>query len=696
MNLSEGLLAQARSRSNKTGILSRYHGRDYTLAEYKNMITSVVRTCQKAEIMQDTVAILLFDDCPKSIGVFLGCIEYGIVPLLVSKKVGKVLLGNIVELADPSVIWSDQEFCDEMHDRTFVRVSEENGRLTFETQKREKQIYGNISAKEVAYLGMTSGSSGMPKLVMHSHKEMLFANENYALHSLQLTQKDRLYSVSKMNFTYGMANSLFFSFASGATALLDEESFTAKHCQDCLREFKPTCFFAVPTVYQALCRALKEGWMTKEDWKSLRLCVSAGELLPSDLARDWKELTGHEIVDSVGCSETGSAFLVNFGGEEKRGSAGTAVLGYHVHLLQENPEDKGVEGVLCVKSESNALGYYRSPMETREKFLNGWLKTGDIFRVDEDGYYWFVGREDTMFKHNGMWICPEQVEQVLLQYTGVNECAVFEVKRNEKSQMAAVICVDENFKSVIELKRYVKTQLESYKCPKIIRIVDNLPLNINGKRDYARMKEIALRCICTIDGEARLGKGVLAHRMANDFDLHELNAGRYYRILAWGYRCGLLSEEDLDCEKVLLDILNKEALFEKPEMYREEHALITAQVSQHNAVQWAVLRHMRSIAQEYSIVAEGRNMGTEVFDDADLKIFLTGSVEESVRKWCFENGYGEEMVRIGIENVIKRNCMDRERGAMPLRKAEDAVEICVDGKAAETVFLEVADLWKEI
>lgn len=694
MNLATRLFEIAKARFGSEHILSLYEQQYYTLGDYEAMAEAVVTECRAAGVAHNTVALLIYEDSPVAIGAFLGCIKYGVVPVLVSNKINKCTLRELFALADPALLMSG-DYCwpeDLLYETTCLCMKKACGEqgIQFELISRSTNVHEFIDANQVAYLGMTSGSSGLPKLVMHSHKEMIFASENYAVQTLKLVPEDVLYSVPKMNFTYGMANNLFFSFISGAPAILDEQGWSPENCMEHIVKERPTCFFAVPAVYRSLYHHLENMKKVPEELKGIRMYVSAGEALSSELVHLWYKLTGHYIVDSVGCSETGSAFLVNLAGEAKIGSAGAAVLGYHVHLLQENPTDKGTQGVLCVKSESNAIGYYRNPEETAAKFLNDWLKTGDVFRVDEDGYYWFVGREDSLLKYNGMWIVPEQIEKLINEFPGVKENAVFKTERTGKSMMAAVLCVSEKFEGIQKLGEYLKERLESYKCPKIFRLTNEIPLSINGKRDHLQMQKMVRRRIITIDGPAKLGKSAVAKSIAQRYKMKYVNAGMLFRFLAWGYRNEILSEADMDDELVLLSFLEKAKVEGdllsymgqelEQDISTQQHAMETAILAQKEAVQMSVLRYLKKTTEGQSIVVEGRNMGADVFPDADLKVFLTGNIERQVWHWCEAHGYDELVYRAGVDEIQKRNKMDTERTIYPMRKAEDAIEICVDEK----------------
>lgn len=705
MNLANELFAKLENEARLHSPISIFQDYVYTANDYLAMTEYFNNTCLSVKLPKDSVALLFFDDCPEAIISFLGCIQYGLVPVLVNKKISAQAIEEVLRLSDPAVIITDgYDYYSDAYtqDRVIIHVMHNAKQPIIKLVQHSEQPHAFIDSSEVAYLGMTSGSSGLPKLVMHSHKEMLFANENYALNTLKLRPSDVLYSVPKMTFTYGLANSLFFAFASGAPALLCPERFSPENTIHNILRYKPTCFWAVPSIYRALVTYLKTQNDVKQIFSNCRLFVSAGELLPADLLQEWYALTGMYIADSVGCSETGSAFLVNFSGDNKQGSAGAAVPGYHLHLWKDEKDENPNTGVLCVKSESNAIGYLNDPQETTSKFLNGWLRTGDVFRVDSDGYYWFLGRADSMLKYNGQWIVPSQIEKHICNYPGVTNSSVYTVQCAGAVRLAATIVVDNTFLGISSLKKHLKTQLEHYKCPQIFRIADSIPLNENGKCDYSKMRASAAALTITIDGPSKMGKSTLADLVADKYGITHINAGQYFRFIRWCYDNKIISKETLQDEAAITHLLNQSKIIGGNLHYQSKNiqnqlggpamATATAEIAGAIAIQNSVLAHIKRFAHSTSVIVEGRNMGADVFPDADLKVYLSGSPEKRVRMWCDKNGFGEDRFLEGVADMRRRNALDQNRAINPLRRADDAVDLCADDKSPDELLSEISVL----
>jgi acyl-coenzyme A synthetase/AMP-(fatty) acid ligase len=231
---------------------------------------------------------------------------------------------------------------------------------------------------------------------------------------LQLSGADRVYSASRLFFAYGLGNSLSFPLASGATVLLDTTRPTADYLATLFEEQSPTVFFGVPAVYRALLESHDNG--RKPDTSSLRLCVSAGESLPAGIFENWKQRFDLEIIDGIGSTEMLHIFISNRLGSARAGSSGTVVEGYSARLIDDSGRAVGPEelGHLWVKGASSTAGYWKRDELTRETIRNGWVKTGDIYRCDAEGFFFHVGRSDDCFKVRGLWVSPIEVESALI------------------------------------------------------------------------------------------------------------------------------------------------------------------------------------------------------------------------------------------------------------------------------------------
>jgi benzoate-CoA ligase family protein len=337
----------------------------------------------------------------------------------------------------------------------------------------------------------TSGTTGKPKGAMHRHANIRHVVETYGRQVLGITPEDRCYSVAKLFFAYGVGNSLFFPLATGATTILDPDRPTPQSVAERLREYRPTLFFAVPTFYAALLNAD----VPREAFASVRLAVSAGEPLPAELCRRFTERYGVEIIDGIGSTECLHIFLSNRPGRVRLGTTGTAVPGYELRVVDAGGNDvkAGTPGSLLVKGESIATGYWCRTGTTRQVFQGEWLRTGDTYVVDDDGYYTCLGRTGDMLKAGGIWVSPAEVEARLLQHPAVFMVAVVGLPDGDglDKPIACVVLSDGASVDSKELVDFCRAGLASFKRPREVLIVDELPTTASGKLQRFAVRDLA-------------------------------------------------------------------------------------------------------------------------------------------------------------------------------------------------------------
>jgi benzoate-CoA ligase family protein len=339
------------------------------------------------------------------------------------------------------------------------------------------------SRDDTAFWLYSSGSTGAPKGVVHRHRDMVVCYESFARQVLGISATDRTFSAAKLFFAYGLGNSGYFPLGAGAEAVLHPERPTPESVLDLLARERVTLFFGIPTLYAGMLEVRE-----RRDLSELRLCVSAGEALPADIHRRWRERFGVEIVDGLGTTEVLHIFLSNRPGASRPGSSGLAVPGYEVALVDDDgrPAPRGEVGNLRVKGDSTMACYWNQPERTSRVLRGPWLETGDKYRQDEDGYFWFCGRGDDMLKVGGIWVSPFEVEATLIAHPAVLEAAV--VGREDEARLvkphAFVVLKDPGARSAAlaeELKRFVKGKLAPYKYPRWVEFMNELPKTATGK-----------------------------------------------------------------------------------------------------------------------------------------------------------------------------------------------------------------------
>jgi benzoate-CoA ligase family protein len=293
--------------------------------------------------------------------------------------------------------------------------------------------------------------------------------------------------VAKLFFVYGIGANLIFPWYVGASCVLYAGSpRQVAGVLKTIESFKPSIFVCVPTAYTSIL-AFKNA-TERYDLTSLRMCISAGEALPASVWHTWKEQTGLEILDTIGCTETYHTFLANRPGHIRPGSSGKPFPGYEVRVVDDAGRDvpQGEIGHLIVKGESTALFYLHQYEKSRHTFRGEWLFTGDRYYVDEDGFYWHAGRGDDMLKVGGLWVSPIEIENVILSHPAVLECAVIGQRdRAELVKPKAFVCLNEEYQAsealLTELLQVCTQALDAHKRPRWLEFVEALPRTATGK-----------------------------------------------------------------------------------------------------------------------------------------------------------------------------------------------------------------------
>jgi benzoate-CoA ligase len=325
---------------------------------------------------------------------------------------------------------------------------------------------------------------------------MLVCCEAFGRHVLEIGPGDRTFSVAKLFFAYGLGNALYFPFHVGAaTVLYPGRPEPAKVFELITRE-RPTLFYAVPTAYAAMLQLPDAERLY--DLTSVRVCSSAGEPLPKAIYERWLERFGLEILDGIGSTEMCHTFIANRRGHVRPGSSGTLVPGYDAKLVDDAGAavPVGEVGNLLVKGDSACACYWNQHERTTQTIQGEWIRTGDKYRRDGDGYFWYAGRCDDMIKASGMWVSPTEVESALAEHPGVVEAGVVGAEDRDElvKPLAFVVLARDRTPGPAleaELQAFVKQRLAPYKYPRWIVFVAELPKTATGKIQRFRLRERA-------------------------------------------------------------------------------------------------------------------------------------------------------------------------------------------------------------
>jgi benzoate-CoA ligase len=340
-------------------------------------------------------------------------------------------------------------------------------------------------ADDIAFWLYSSGSTGRPKGAPHRHLSPVTTAELFARETFGLREDDVVYSAAKLFFAYGIGNALIFPMSLGATAVLFSGRVTPDVVGGLIDRHGVTVFCGVPTLYGAL---LASPHAPAAGASPLRVCMSAGEALPEELGRAWGERTGTEIVDGIGSTEMLHIFVSNRPGAVRYGCTGKPVPGYEVRLIDENGAEVGPGGLgeLHVRGPTMTLHYWNQPEKTAATFVGGWMKTGDKFEMDAEGFLSHRGRADDMLKVSGIWVSPSEVENALLAHESVLEAAVIGITDGAGLVKTKAFVVPRPGATPGEglaetLKAFTKARLAPYKYPRVIEFVDALPKTATGK-----------------------------------------------------------------------------------------------------------------------------------------------------------------------------------------------------------------------
>jgi benzoate-CoA ligase family protein len=328
---------------------------------------------------------------------------------------------------------------------------------------------------------------------VHLHRDMLVCTELYGRGVLDIAEHDRCFSVAKLFFAYGLGNGLYFPFGVGATTVLFAGAPTPANVFEIVGQHRPTLFFSVPTNYAQLLAQ-----ETPCDFSSVRWGVSAGEALPPAIFDRFQKRFGVTILDGIGSTEITHIFISNQPGAIRPGSSGKPVFGYEIKILDDDGHfvPTGEIGNLLVKGDSTCAGYWNKHARTRDTIEGHWIRTGDKYYQDADGFLWYAGREDDMLKVGGIWVSPIEVENALVEHPAVLEVGV--VGREDQDRLvkplAYVVLRPGHTASPQlghELVDFVRSKLAEYKRPRWVVFVAELPKTATGKTQRFKLRQQA-------------------------------------------------------------------------------------------------------------------------------------------------------------------------------------------------------------
>jgi benzoate-CoA ligase len=490
----------AEGRGQRTAIY--YQDQKITYQDVFEKVNRTGNALKQLGVEIENRVLLALPDSPEFAFSFFGAIKIGAVPIptnpwmaakdydyLLNDSRARAIIAHESVLPEIKKIRDGTRFL-----KHIIVVGKPIGKaLSFEgliDKASDKLEAERTSKDDVGFWAYTSGSTGAPKGAVHLQHDMITISDLFVKPVLKMNETDLCFSASKMFFSYGLGNSLYFPFRFGAATVLWPEKPDSEKILQVIEKYQPTFFFSVPTLFARLLRVEKQ-----YDLSSLRICLSSGEPLPPAIFHQWKDRFGIELLDVVGSTEATHDFLANRPGRARAGSSGEVTPAFEAKIVDDEGHEVpvGEVGNLMVKGDANAPYYWNKHEQTKKMMQGEWLKTGDTYYRDAEGYYWYCGRSDDMFKVGGLWVSPIEIENTLMEHPAVLEAAVIGGQDADGllKPKAYVLLKSEFTASAqlqTDLQSHVKSKLAPYKYPRWVEFVDDLPKTVTGKIQRFRLR----------------------------------------------------------------------------------------------------------------------------------------------------------------------------------------------------------------
>ncbi len=501
------ILLDRHIKEGRGGNVAIIYGDDkITYEDLYRMVNKVGKSLRDMGMEAENRILLILNDTPEFIVTYLASMKIGCVPVPVNTLARKKDYLFFVKDSRSKIVFVSSEIYEEVKDlkrevphlKEIVVVGEpKDGALAYEELLKGDfyEIDTEPTSKDdMAFWMYTSGTTGLPKGVVHLHHDILYYMPPFCEHVLKVNERDVIFSTSKMFFSYGRNASLETPLLYGASVILWPRWPRPIDVIHIIEEKRPTLFFSVPTFYVSLIKEIEK--KEKCDFSSLRACVSAGEPLPKEVFERWERLFGIEIIDGVGSTDVGGIYLANNEGKKKPGSSGRLILGFEGELRDEDgkPVREGF-GTLWIKNDGVTPGYWRRHEKNKEVIKGEWFNTGDLFILDADGYFYYQGRADDMIKVSGQWVSPIEIENVIMEHPAVKECGVVGFQSEEGLIKVKAFCVlNTGYEPTESLEKeiidHVRRRVAHYKVPRWISFVDELPRTTTGKLIRYKLREV--------------------------------------------------------------------------------------------------------------------------------------------------------------------------------------------------------------
>ena len=480
-------------RANRPAIASA--SKDITYGELYKLACGAAQALRDLGVRREERVLIVGYDSPGWVASFLGAILLGAIPVPVNPMLQRSEdYDHYIDDSLAVVVVVDANTEEKM--KSAVARAANAPRLLRADQVAAGPEIGAAPTRkdDMAFWLYSSGSTGKPKAVVHLQHDIPYTCVTYAEQVLGITERDITFSTTGLFHAYGFGNNLSFPYWVGASTVLHAGRHTPATVLETVEMRRPTLFFSAPTLYNAI---LNFEGAKDRDMSSIRHCVAAAEALPAEVWRRWKDAFGLTILDGVGSTEMLHIYCSNRLDDLRPGSSGKPVPGYELKILDDEGQavPSGKAGDLYVKGDSALALYWAQHEKTKRSVIGDWFVTGDRYRVDEEGFYWYEGRSDDMIKVSGLWVSPIEIESVLMEHPVVAEVAVVGIEVEGFMKIKAFVITRTDAAAgdalVTVLQDHCKSRLQRYQYPHLIEFVQELPKTVTGKIQRYKLREPA-------------------------------------------------------------------------------------------------------------------------------------------------------------------------------------------------------------
>ncbi|MBT6329817.1 MAG: AMP-binding protein [Kordiimonadaceae bacterium] len=439
--------------------------------------------CEDYGIVPGNRVLLRGNNTPMLAALWYGVLKAGAIAVTTMTMLRQKELDAIIEVGMPNIIIIENDLVIDVLESSKGKADHVLSYADMELSMEVKD--GNFEAvrtrsDDVALLAFTSGTTGLPKATMHFHRDILAMADSFGRHTLNPVPEDIFLGSPPLAFTFGLGGLLVFPARFGASVVYFNGGGPDK-LLEMIEKHNVTTLFTAPTAYKVIIDHL-EG----RNISSLKTCISAGENLPLIVSDNFYDATGIRLIDGIGATEMIHVFISASGDEIRPGSTGKVVPGYSAEIWgdDDQPLGAGEVGRLVVKGPTGCRYLNGDRQENYVK--NGWNITGDIFKKDEDGYFWFIARGDDIIISAGYNIASPEVEQAIMAHAAVSECAVIGAPDQDRGMIVKAFIVlkdgvEGNDELIKDIQTFVKSTVAPYKYPRAIEFIDALPKSATGK-----------------------------------------------------------------------------------------------------------------------------------------------------------------------------------------------------------------------